>query len=105
MRSPPGPAGRGCSLLTPSPDAIRQILRRVPAHRRESIALIRFTDPDWTFGVNPLAQEGAEPWRVASELVSIWERLYPQYWGPVMSDVFKHVVAKPTDSGDPNDYK
>ena len=22
-----------------------------------------------------------------------------------MSDVFKHVVAKPTDSGDPNDYK
>jgi len=22
-----------------------------------------------------------------------------------MSEVFKHVVAKPTDSGDPNDYK
>lgn len=91
--------GRGCSLLTPSPDAITRILRRVPPEQRERIILVRFADPDWAFPLNPLAQEGVDSWRVASELVAIWERLYPQFWGPLVSDLFKHGVMALTEGG------
>lgn len=92
--------GRGCSLLTPSPDAIRRIVRRAPSDRLDDIVLVRFDAPGWTFGLNPLAQEGAESWRVASELVAIWERLYPQFWGPLVSDIFKHGVLALCERGD-----
>jgi hypothetical protein len=91
--------GRGCSLLTPSPDAISRILRRVQPQHRERIVLVRFADPDWSFGLNPLAKQGSESWRVASELVAIWERLYPQYWGPLVSDILKHGVMALTERG------
>jgi hypothetical protein len=91
--------GRGCSLLTPSPDAIDRILRRLPSDRLDDVLLVRFNDPAWTFGFNPLGQEGAEPWRVASELVAIWERLYPQFWGPLVSDIFKHGVLALCERG------
>lgn len=92
--------GRGCSLLTPSPDAIRRIVRRAPSDRLDDIVLVRFDAPGWTFGLNPLAQEGADSWRVASELVAIWERLYPQFWGPLVSDIFKHGVLALCERGD-----
>jgi hypothetical protein len=92
--------GRGCSLLTPSPDAIRRIVRRAPSDRLDDIVLVRFDAPGWTFGLNPLAQEGADSWRVASELVAIWERLYPQFWGPLVSDIFKHGVLALSERGD-----
>jgi hypothetical protein len=92
-------AGRGCSLLTPSPDAIQRIVRRIPPDRLADVVLARFSDPDWSFGVNPLAQEGVEGWRVASELVAIWERLYPQFWGPLVSDILKHGVMALTERG------
>jgi hypothetical protein len=95
-------ARRGCSLLTPSPDVIERILRRAPANRLDDIILVRFTDPDWVFGLNPLQQAGAEPWRVASELVAIWERLYPQFWGPVVSDLFKHAALALCEQADAN---
>jgi hypothetical protein len=91
--------GRGCSLLTPSPDAIDRLLRRLPSDRLDDVVLVRFNDPDWAFGLNPLAQEGAEPWRVASELAAIWERLYPQFWGPLVSDIFKHGVLALCERG------
>lgn len=91
--------GRGCSLLTPSPDAVDRILRRLPSDRLDDVVLVRFNDPGWTFGFNPLAQDGTEPWRVASELVAIWERLYPQFWGPLVSDIFKHGVLALCERG------
>ena len=90
-------AGRGCSVLTPSPDAIRRIVRRIPPDQLDRVVIARFDDPAWVFGINPLAQDGVESWRTASELVAIWERLYPQFWGPLVSDIFKHGVMALTE--------
>jgi hypothetical protein len=83
-------AGRGCAVLDPKGDLVRDLLARIP---RERVGDVVYLGPDEglrAVGINPLALTANEdPDLAAENVLSIFKRIYRENWGPRTDDVLK----------------
>lgn len=82
---------RGFALLDPHGDLVRDILKAVPALRRQDVVYLDGPAGDWTF--NPLADvpPGAEALAVA-ELVEVFRKIWTDEWGPRLEHLLRNVL-------------
>jgi hypothetical protein len=67
--------GRGCGVIDPHGDLIRDIVSCLP--QREDVVVINLTDPNYIIGFNPLEQqEGIDPYTQALELVEVFRKIW-----------------------------
>src|SRR5712692_8347574 len=86
--------GEGFALIDPHGDLVEQVLRTVPEERKAD--LIYFNVPDHTahlLGFNPLeaSQAGFRP-LVASGLISVFKKIWAEFWGPRMEYVLRNTL-------------
>lgn len=85
-------AGRGCAVIEPRGDLIRDLLDRIPASAAERVVLI---DPDETHAppalniLNPTTSDSRDGEMLAEHLVATLHRLYEQWWGPRVEDTLR----------------
>jgi Type IV secretion-system coupling protein DNA-binding domain len=85
--------GEGFALLDPHGDLVEQVLKAVPEERQAD--LIYFNVPDTTrpLAFNPLETTEARlrP-LVASGLISIFKKLWAEFWGPRMEYILRNAL-------------
>ncbi len=83
-------AGRGCAVLDPKGDLVRELLARIPRQRRRDVVYIGPDEGRRVVGINPLALDRDEdPHLAAENVLSIFKRIYEENWGPRTDDVLK----------------
>jgi hypothetical protein len=83
-------AGRGCAVLDPKGDLVRELLARIPRERLDDVVYIGPDAAEHSVGINPLegyADEDRE--LVAENVLAIFKRIYHDHWGPRTDDVLK----------------
>lgn len=86
-------AGHGLAVIDPKGDLIDELLAHVPAHRLDDVVLFDPTDHDHPVGFNMLAFVGeAELSRTASELVSIFKKLFGAAWGQRLEHILRYTA-------------
>lgn len=85
-------AGRGLALVDPHGDLADSVLLGVPSHRKNDLTPIDATKADTCPGLNPF--RAVSPDRralVASTLLATMRKLWPDFWGPRLEHVARHV--------------
>lgn len=85
--------GEGLALLDPHGDLVDQVLQNMPVERKAD--LIHFNVPDATapLAFNPLeALDPASRPLVASGLISVFQKLWPESWGPRMEYILRNAL-------------
>lgn len=85
--------GGGCALLDPHGDLAKRLLDFIPKHRVNDVVLFDPTDLAHPVGMNLLENVPAERRHlIASGTLSIFRKLYAEYWGPRMEHVFRNTL-------------
>lgn len=83
-------AGRGCAVLDPKGDLIRDLLLRIPRGRVADVVYLGPSEGARAVGINPLTLGVDEdPTLAAENVLSIFKRIYEDNWGPRTDDVLK----------------
>jgi len=83
-------AGRGCAVLDPKGDLVRDLLARIPRERLGDVVYLGPDEGPRAVGINPLALTANEdPDLAAENVLSIFKRIYRENWGPRTDDVLK----------------
>jgi hypothetical protein len=83
-------AGRGCAVLDPKGDLMRDLLGRIPRRRLGDVLYIGPDEGARAVGLNPLALGPDEdPHLAAENALAIFKRIYVENWGPRTDDVLK----------------
>jgi hypothetical protein len=86
-------AGRGCAVLDPKGDLVRDLLGRIPHARVDDVVYIGPDDEGRSVGINPLeVREGEDRELVAENTLAIFKRIYHDHWGPRTDDVLKSAL-------------
>jgi energy-coupling factor transporter ATP-binding protein EcfA2 len=86
-------AGRGCALIDPHGDLVRNVAAQIPRERRNHVVLLDATDPDVPYGFNPLAYAPDEHRAlVAAGIVEVFKKLWSEEWGPRLEHILRNVV-------------
>jgi hypothetical protein len=86
-------AGRGCALLDPHGDLVRNVLSRLSGDARSRVVLLDATDPASLLGFNPLATTQADKRAVtAAGIVEVFKKLWTDDWGPRLEHLLRNVV-------------
>jgi hypothetical protein len=80
-------AGRGMCVIDPKADLVREVLERIPAHRRNDVIILDPTQTTSVVGLNPLHVPGTSPELVADGILSTFRELFPSAFGPRVSDM------------------
>jgi len=87
-------AGRGCAVLDPKGDLVRELLGRIPRRRLEEVVYLGPDEGSRAIGINPLALgPGEDPHLAAENVLSIFKRIYEENWGPRTDDVLKSCLV------------
>lgn len=82
----------GIFVIDPHHDLIDDLLGVIPPERVADVLLLDFTDTDYPVGLNPLdATMGFTRDQAVSNLMSCFERVWSEFWGPRMSYFLKAV--------------
>lgn len=82
-------AGRGCAVIEPRGDLIRDLLDRMPPEAGDRLVLIDPDETDAPPSLNVLDPTGLGGETVAEQLVSTLHRLYSAWWGPRVEDTLR----------------
>jgi hypothetical protein len=85
--------GGGCALLDPHGDLAEKLLDFIPRHRVNDVVLFDPADQEFPVGMNLL--ENTIPERralIASGALSVFRKVYAEYWGPRMEHVFRNTL-------------
>ncbi|MGH2492169.1 MAG: type IV secretory system conjugative DNA transfer family protein, partial [Candidatus Limnocylindria bacterium] len=83
-------AGRGCAVLDPKGDLVRDLLGRIPRRRIRDVVYLGPDEGSRAVGINPLELGPTDdPHLVAENVLSIFKRIYADNWGPRTDDVLK----------------
>lgn len=84
--------GEGLALIDPHGDLVEQLVRAVPEERRADLIYFDATDTRGPLAFNPLSysQPSQRP-LLASGLISIFKKLWPDSWGPRMEYILRNV--------------
>jgi len=82
----------GIFVIDPHYDLVEDLLSLIPAERFADVLLLDFTDTNFPIGLNPLdATMGFTRDQAVSNLMSCFEGVWKEYWGPRMSYFLKSV--------------
>ncbi|MCC6348384.1 MAG: type IV secretory system conjugative DNA transfer family protein [Candidatus Eisenbacteria bacterium] len=91
--------GEGLAVLDPHGDLIDEVVRRLPASRRDDVVLLDPSDGEYPVGFNILqAHSELERTLLASDLVSVFRRLSTS-WGDQMTSVLGNAILAFLESG------
>ncbi|MDQ1039913.1 hypothetical protein QFZ75_006329 [Streptomyces sp. V3I8] len=80
-------AGRPVAVLDPKRQLIDDVLARIPDHRRSDVVELNANDQT-PVGFNPLDVTGRDPDVVVDGILSVFEAVFSDGWGPRTSDIF-----------------
>lgn len=86
--------GRGACLLDVNGDFIKEIIRLVPAHRKQDIVYLDASNPNLTLGYNPLKRV-SYPKRalIASSILETFQKLWGQQsWGLKLEYILRNTL-------------
>ena len=85
-------AGRGIVVIDPKGDLVADALDRVPRDRVHDVIVIDPSDEDRPVGLNLLARSGDAPELVVDQVVSMFHRLFKEFWGPRTDDILRSAL-------------
>src|SRR2546426_527665 len=85
--------GEGFALLDPHGDLVEQVLRLMPEERQRDLIYVNVPDTAHLLAFNPLeaSQAGFRP-LVASGLISVFKKIWAEFWGPRMEYVLRNTL-------------
>src|SRR5947209_481715 len=85
--------GEGFALLDPHGDLVEQVLRFIPQERQRDLIYFNVPDTAHLLAFNPLeaSQAGFRP-LVASGLISVFKKIWAEFWGPRMEYVLRNTL-------------
>jgi Type IV secretion-system coupling protein DNA-binding domain len=85
--------GEGLALIDPHGDLVEQVLRTVPEERKTDLVYFNVPDTAHPLAFNPLeaSQAGFRP-LVASGLISVFKKIWAEFWGPRMEYVLRNTL-------------
>jgi hypothetical protein len=81
-------AGRSVVVIDPKKDLVTDLLAQIPASRTDDVVILDPTQP-LPVGLNPLIVPGTSPELIADGITKIFKDLFPNTFGPRMSDVLQ----------------
>jgi hypothetical protein len=83
----------GLALLDPHGDLVEELVRSVPEARRSDLIYFNATDPASALAFNPLelTPSASKP-LVASGLIAVFKKIWPESWGPRMEYILRNVL-------------
>ncbi|HRU50346.1 MAG TPA: type IV secretion system DNA-binding domain-containing protein [Candidatus Absconditabacterales bacterium] len=91
-------AGNGVCLLDPHGDLVDTVLEHIPTHRINDVILFDVSDTDYPIGFNLLqADNEDEKNRIASGVVSTFQKLFEHSRGPRLEYILRNVVLSVID--------
>ena len=86
-------AGNGLCVLDPHGELVDDILDTIPSHRINDVILFDISDTEYPIGFNLLqADNEDEKNRIASGVVSTFQKLFDNSWGPRLEYILRNVV-------------
>ncbi len=86
-------AGQGCAIVDPHGDLAERVLALVPRWRTNDVVLIDGSDVGHVVGLNLLeCPAPSQRHLVASTVISIFRKLYGEFWGPRMQHCFLNTL-------------
>lgn len=83
--------GEGLALIDPHGDLADDILHHVPEARMEDVIFFNPADTTYPVAFNPLEEtKPGERYLVASDLISIFKKIWPDYWGPRLEHILRY---------------
>ncbi|MDP1728481.1 MAG: type IV secretion system DNA-binding domain-containing protein [Bacteroidota bacterium] len=83
--------GKGCAIIDPHGEIADNILKYIPHDRIEDVIYFNPTDMEFPIAFNPLKNVHPEYHHlVASGLLSTFQKLWLDNWGPRLSHILKH---------------
>ncbi|MDR0607371.1 MAG: DUF87 domain-containing protein [Candidatus Peribacteria bacterium] len=91
-------AGNGICVLDPHGELVDQIIESVPSHRINDVILFDISDSEYPIGFNLLqADNEDEKNRIASGVVSTFQKLFDNSRGPRLEYILRNVVLSIID--------
>ena len=85
--------GEGVALLDPHGDLVEHVLRLVPEERRGDLIYFNVPDTAHPIGFNPLeSTDPAYKPLVASGLISVFQKIWAESWGPRMEYILRNAI-------------
>lgn len=85
--------GEGLALLDPHGDLVEQVLRAMPLARKQDVIYFNVPDLAHPLAFNPLeSTEGVFRPLVASGLISVFKKMWAEFWGPRMEYVLRNTL-------------
>ncbi|MDR0370060.1 MAG: type IV secretion system DNA-binding domain-containing protein [Candidatus Peribacteria bacterium] len=91
-------AGNGLCILDPHGELVDTIVESIPSHRINDVILFDISDTEYPIGFNLLqADNEDEKNRIASGVVSTFQKLFDNSWGPRLEYILRNVVLSIID--------
>ncbi|MBU0490432.1 MAG: type IV secretory system conjugative DNA transfer family protein, partial [Chloroflexi bacterium] len=85
---------RAILVVDPHADLVRGILGRVPRAHRDRVVYLDLSDESRPVGLNLLdVHTGRSRARIVDNLMTNFSRIWRDYWGPRMADIFRFSLA------------
>lgn len=85
--------GKGVGILDPHGDLIHTILEYIPKERMQDVIYLNPADTDHIIAYNPLYKVKEENrYQVASNIVSVFKKLFIDSWGPRMEHILRNTI-------------
>jgi Type IV secretion-system coupling protein DNA-binding domain len=85
--------GRGAALIDPHGDLAEEILNFVPEDRIEDVIYFNPADMEYPVAFNPLEKVHPDFHHlVASGLISVFKKIWPEFWGPRLEHILRHSI-------------
>ncbi|RAQ95947.1 type IV secretory system conjugative DNA transfer family protein [Thermogemmatispora tikiterensis] len=86
LHSSLSPSSPGLVVLDPHRDLVEHLLDQVPPARQQDVLLLDLMDTSYPVAINPLdVSLGLSPDELVANLMSCFERIWNQQWGPRMA--------------------
>jgi type IV secretory pathway TraG/TraD family ATPase VirD4 len=85
--------GKGIGILDPHGDLIDTTLKHIPEHRKKDIIYFNPQEKENLLSFNPLISFTEESrYQVASNIVSVFKKLWSESWGPRMEHILRNTI-------------
>lgn len=86
-------AGHGVGLIDPHGDLAERVLGFIPRHRTNDVVVFDPADREHPVGMNLLShREPAERPLVVSGVLSVFRKVFSEFWGPRLEHVFRNCL-------------
>jgi hypothetical protein len=85
--------GRGTALIDPHGDLAEEVLQYIPKGRVKDVIYFNPADMEYPIAFNPLEKVHPDFHHlVASGIISVFRKLWPDFWGPRLEHILRHSI-------------